>query len=219
MKKNIGLIIVNILELAVIVLLCVFLYNKWYVPNKEETNFRDSIKNISVDNVNQIIEDYQSEKEKEELLASIPEVNNDLLNDTNWVNYSDNNIIAFSGDYFVWYKNSDLSSDNALIGQFYYYKGEKAFNLISEALGEDTQRSENDSVLILNILSDKTDGEETLENSKALYLFGYNNDNLMTLINISSYKEYSFLKIDNDATVSETQETSDNVPTDATESE
>ena len=219
MKKNRGFIIVSIIELILIIFLSVILINKWYKPYKEEQNFKNNIKNISVDNVNQIIADYQSEKEKEELLASIPEINNDLLNNTNWVNYSDNNVIAFSDGYFVWYKNSDLTSDDAMIGQFSYYKGEKAFNLIRDALGEDNARSENDSVLILNILSDKTDGEETLDSSKALYLFGYNNDSLMTLINISSYKEYSFLKIDNDTTVSETQETSDNVSTDATESE
>ena len=219
MKKNRGFIIVSIIELILIIFLSVILINKWYKPYKEEQNFKNNIKNISVDNVNQIIADYQSEKEKEELLASIPEINNDLLNNTNWVNYSDNNVIAFSDGYFVWYKNSDLTSDDAMIGQFSYYKGEKAFNLIGDALDEDNARSENDSVLILNVLSDKTDGEETLESSKTLYLFGYNNDSLMTLINISSYKEYSFLKIDNDTTVSETQETSDNVSTDATESE
>ena len=219
MKKNRGFIIVSIIELILIIFLSVILINKWYKPYKEEQNFKNNIKNISVDNVNQIIADYQSEKEKEELLASIPEINNDLLNNTNWVNYSDNNVIAFSDGYFVWYKNSDLTSDDAMIGQFSYYKGEKAFNLIGDALDEDNARSENDSVLILNVLSDKTDGEETLESSKTLYLFGYNNDSLMTLINISSYKEYSFLKIDNDTTVSEAQETSDNVSTDTTESE
>lgn len=218
MKKNRGFIIVSIIELILIIFLSVILINKWYKPYKEEQNFKNNIKNISVDNVNQIIADYQSEKEKEELLASIPEINNDLLNNTNWVNYSDNNVIAFSDGYFVWYKDSDLTSDDAMIGQFSYYKGEKAFNLISDALGEDNARSENDSVLILNVLSDKTDGEETLENSKTLYLFGYNSDNLMTFIDISSYKEYTLLKIDDTAT-GETQETSDSLSTETTESE
>lgn len=218
MKKNRGFIIVSIIELILIIFLSVILINKWYKPYKEEQNFKNNIKNISVDNVNQIIADYQSEKEKEELLASIPEINNDLLNNTNWVNYSDNNVIAFSDGYFVWYKNSDLTSDDAMIGQFSYYKGEKAFNLISDALGEDNARSENDSVLILNVLSDKTDGEETLENSKTLYLFGYNSDNLMTFIDISSYKEYTLLKIDDTAT-GETQETSDSLSIEDTESE
>ena len=218
MKKNRGFIIVSIIELILIIFLSVILINKWYKPYKEEQNFKNNIKNISVDNVNQIIADYQSEKEKEELLASIPEINNDLLNNTNWVNYSDNNVIAFSDGYFVWYKNSDLTSDDAMIGQFSYYKGEKAFNLISDALGEDNARSENDSVLILNVLSDKTDGEETLENSKTLYLFGYNSDNLMTFIDISSYKEHTLLKIDDTAT-GETQETSDSLSIEDTESE
>lgn len=218
MKKNRGFIIVSIIELILIIFLSIILINKWYKPYKEEQNFKNNIKNISVDNVNQIIADYQSEKEKEELLASIPEINNDLLNNTNWVNYSDNNVIAFSDGYFVWYKNSDLTSDDAMIGQFSYYKGEKAFNLISDALGEDNARSENDSVLILNVLSDKTDGEETLENSKTLYLFGYNSDNLMTFIDISSYKEYTLLKIDDTAT-GETQETSDSLSIEDTESE
>ena len=218
MKKNRGFIIVSIIELILIIFLSIILINKWYKPYKEEQNFKNNIKNISVDNVNQIIADYQSEKEKEELLASIPEINNDLLNNTNWVNYSDNNVIAFSDGYFVWYKDSDLTSDDAMIGQFSYYKGEKAFNLISDALGEDNARSENDSVLILNVLSDKTDGEETLENSKTLYLFGYNSDNLMTFIDISSYKEYTLLKIDDTAT-GETQETSDSLSTETTESE
>ena len=218
MKKTRGFIIVSIIELILIIFLSVILINKWYKPYKEEQNFKNNIKNISVDNVNQIIADYQSEKEKEELLASIPEINNDLLNNTNWVNYSDNNVIAFSDGYFVWYKDSDLTSDDAMIGQFSYYKGEKAFNLISDALGEDNARSENDSVLILNVLSDKTDGEETLENSKTLYLFGYNSDNLMTFIDISSYKEYTLLKIDDTAT-GETQETSDSLSIETTESE
>lgn len=218
MKKNRGFIIVSIIELILIIFLSVILINKWYKPYKEEQNFKNNIKNISVNNVNQIIADYQSEKEKEELLASIPEINNDLLNNTNWVNYSDNNVIAFSDGYFVWYKDSDLTSDDAMIGQFSYYKGEKAFNLIGDALGEDNTRSENDSVLILNILSDKTDGKETLENSKTLYLFGYNSDNLMTFIDISSYKEYTLLKIDDTAT-GEAQETSDSLSTEATESE
>ena len=218
MKKTRGFIIVSIIELILIIFLSVILINKWYKPYKEEQNFKNNIKNISVDNVNQIIADYQSEKEKEELLASIPEINNDLLNNTNWVNYSDNNVIAFSDGYFVWYKDSDLTSDDAMIGQFSYYKCEKAFNLISDALGEDNARSENDSVLILNVLSDKTDGEETLENSKTLYLFGYNSDNLMTFIDISSYKEYTLLKIDDTAT-GETQETSDSLSIETTESE
>ena len=219
MRKSKKFIIICVIELIVIGFLAYVLYAKWYIPNKAENDFNNSIKNISVDNVNQIISDYQAEKEKEELLASIPEVNNDLLNNTNWINYNDNNVIAFSDGYFVWYKDSNLTSDNAMIGQFSYYKGEKAFNLIGDVLDENTERSEKDSVLILNVLSDKTDGEETLESSKSLYLFGYNSDNLMTFIDISSYKEYTFLKIDDDTTVSETQETSENVSMEATEGE
>ena len=208
MKKNKKIIIISIIELVLIVFLGYILYSKVYVPNKKDTEFKDSIKNISVNNVNQIINDYQTEKEKEELLASIPEINNGLLNETNWINYSDNNVIAFSDDYFVWYKDSKLTSDNAMIGQFSYYKGEKAFNLISNYLDEDAERSENDSVLILNVLSNKEDGEETLESSQTIYLLGYNSGNLMTYIDISSYKEHSFVKIDNDTTTNENSDSS-----------
>ncbi len=206
MKKNRGFIIISIIELILIVFLGVVLFNKWYKPYKEEQDFKNSVKNISVTNVNQIITDFKDGQETKETLALIPEITNDVLNDTNWVCYSDNTVIAFKDGYFVWYKNSDLTTDNAMIGQFSYYKGEKAFNLIGDSLEEDMERSENDSILMLDIISNKVNGEETLESTQSMYLFGYNTGNLMTFIDISSYSEYTFVKVESEDVDTENSE-------------
>ena len=99
MKKNKGLYItVIVLEALLIVALGVFLYVKWYKPYKEEKDLKGSISNISFEDVNSIVSNL---KDSEELI--LPVINNALLNETSWVNYNDNNIIAFKDDYFIWY--------------------------------------------------------------------------------------------------------------------
>ena len=193
------LIVLNVLELVVIVTLCSFLYSKWYLPYAQTTEYKNCIKNISTDNVNQILISYQAEKEKEKTLTSIPEKSNEILNGTNWICYTDKSVIAFSENYFIWYKDSNITNDNAMIGQFSYYKGDNVFNMLGDSL-QDYERSEDDNVLIIELLSKKEEGEEILETTQFMYLFGYSTGEIMTFIDISSYKEYEFVKINDKET-------------------
>ncbi len=190
MKKNKGLYItVIILESLLVVTLSAFLYIKWYKPYKEEKDLRDSINNISSKDVDNIISNLKNNEE-----ITVPVINNDLINNTNWVNYGDNNVIAFKDGYFVWYTDSNLTSDNAMIGQFSYYEGKDAFNLIESSMNVQMDKTDNDSVLILNIISYKKDGEETLDSAHTKYLFGYRKDKLMSYVDILTLDNYSFLE-------------------------
>lgn len=194
MKKNKSIYITFIIiETLLIIFLSTFLYLKWYVPHNKELTLKNSIKAISFDSTNKLIEDIQNNDE-----IKLPVVNNDILNNSSWVNYGDNTIIVFKDGYFVWYGDSDLSSDDCLMGQFSYYEGKDAFNLLKEVTDEDINQTEIDSVLILDIVSIKIGGEETLEDKQSKYLFGYHQDEIMSFIDISSYSEYTFLEVESE---------------------
>ena len=88
-----------------------------------------------------------------------------------------------------------MTSDNAMIGKFSYYEGSDAFNLIESSMNVEMDKTDNDSVLILNIVSRKKDGEETLDSEQMKYLVGYHQNQVMSLIDILSLEEYSFVEV------------------------
>lgn len=187
MNKNKKLYITVItLQTILILALGVFIYFNWYRPYKEEKDFKNDLSNVTLDDIS--FNSIDNNK--------IPEIKNDLLNNTSWVNYKDNTIIVFKDGYFVWYLDNELSSDNCMLGEFTYYKGKDAFALLNSSLNVDIDKTEEDSVLILSILSYKENGIETLDNVQTKYLFGYHKNEIMNFVDILSYDEYTFFQLE-----------------------
>lgn len=197
-RRGRGLLIVIAILIAIVVGLTYLLVKMWIVPAAKQSELVNEIKGVSSDKVSELVDAYNTETNAEEEPNEIvvPEVTNDLIDNTSWVNYNDNTLIAFKDGYFVWYSDDSMSSDNCILGQFELYTGEDAFNLLSNTIDDEIEQSDTDSVLIMQILSKKVDGEETLGSPTNMYMFGYYTESIMSYIDLASYEEYVFLRVD-----------------------
>ena len=206
-KKSRSLIITIIVLVIAVVGLAGLLVVKWIKPVLQQNELKSEIKNVSTEKVNELIEAEKTAEAEEETEANeaselvMPTVSNDTINGTTWVNYDDNSIIVFDDGYFVWYADKSMSSDNYTLGKFEFYVGKEAFNIVTGLFDEEFEQTDVDSVLIMEIVSKKVDGEETTETSDYKYLFGYYTEDVMSYIDLKSYDEYTFLRVNTDGTV------------------
>lgn len=201
-KRGRGLLIAIVMLIAIVAGLTYLLVKMWIIPASKQSELANEIKGVSTDKVNELVDAYNTEIEAKESSndAVIPETSNDTINDTLWVDYNDNSIVTFKDGYFVWYADDSMSSDNYMLGEYEFYVGSDAFNLVSDLFDSDFEQTDVDAVLIMKIASKKVDGEETLESSTNMYLFGYYTESIMSYIDLTSYKEYTFLRVNSDAT-------------------
>ena len=199
-KRGRGLLIAIVMLIAIVAGLTYLLVKMWIIPASKQSELANEIKGVSTDKVNGLVNAYNTEVESKESSndAVIPETSNDTINDTLWVDYNDNSIVTFKDGYFVWYADDSMSSDNYMLGEYEFYVGTDAFNLVSDLFDSDFEQTDVDAVLIMKIVSKKVDGEETLESSTGMYLFGYYTESIMSYIDLTSYKEYTFLRVNSD---------------------
>lgn len=195
MKKEKAYKIIIIFGTILLFVASTLLYKYCYIPYKENTKMIENFKNNEPLDFNKDIDNFKIENEKKEFLNSMPTKNNDVLNGTKWLDSESGSLIVFEENYFIWYLDDKVSSENAMFGQFSYYEGEKAFNLLKENT-KDLERTKNDTVLILTIRSYKINNKETLEEEQVKYLFGYGAEKIKNFIDISTYQKHSLIKID-----------------------
>lgn len=204
-KRGRGLLIIIAMLIAIVAGLTYLLVKEWIIPASKQNELASEIKSVPSSKVNEVVDAYNAEleaKAQEEAEAQetnstvVPTMMNDTINNTSWVNYTDNTIISFQDGYFVWYDDDSMSSDNCSLGQFEFYVGKDAFNLLSGLFDDNgLEPTDVDSVLIMTVASKKVDGEETLESPTHLYLFGYYTDSIMSYIDLPTYTEYTFLRV------------------------
>lgn len=207
-KKHTGLIISLIITILIIATLMFALYKMWFVPSQKQNELVSEIKDVSPNKVSELVDNYNSEIDAQEEASqiTIPDMTNDVIDNTSWVNYDDGTVISFKDGYFVWYSDDPMSNDNYLLGEFELYTGKDAFNLLRNVVDTELEQADTDSVLIMKVMSKKVDGEETLEEETDLYLFGYYAETIMSYIDLTTYNEYTFLRVDTEtASDSETE--------------
>lgn len=219
-KKHTGLIISLIITILIIATLMFALYKMWFVPSQKQSELVNEIKDVSPNKVSELVDNYNSEVEAQEEASqiTIPDMTNDVIDNTSWVNYDDGTVISFKDGYFVWYSDDSMSNDNYLLGEFELYTGKDAFNLLRNVVDTELEQADTDSVLIMKVMSKKVDGEETLEEETDLYLFGYYTETIMSYIDLTTYNEYTFLRVDTEtASDSETEAVETTAESEATE--
>ena len=125
------------------------------------------------------------------------EAQNESLIGKVWYNKADNSPLVFvDGQNFVWYQDEKYSSDNALAGAYNFYYGRDAYKVIEERFEDGTvpQGSDLSSVMLLEVLSAKVDGEEIASESFQVILFGNSDVDLseFSYVEMDSLEQYYF---------------------------